>query len=173
MITQLFSQTDILTNCLLYGTICLAAGLIAAWLFRRSPARAHQVLLLAMIAAVVVPAMSTLVGHYEIGIFSVKVAPAQADEAIATIMPELVMPVTTKFAEPVLQYDLAAVEHLGQSVHVILRSPRVPLPSEFDRTVTEQGILASSPVVAAVDGQKFRTQAQSQEGLGIVRGEFL
>jgi len=110
MITQLFSQTDIVTNCLLYGTICLGAGLVAAWLFRRSAARAHQVLLLAMVAAVVVPAMSTLVGHYEIGILTVKTPPSQPYAAESTIMAELAMPITTELGAGEFQYELAPAE---------------------------------------------------------------
>ena len=108
--TRLFSQTDIVTNCLLYGTICLGVGLISAWLFRGSAARAHQVLLLAMVAAVIVPVMSTLVSHYEIGIISVDSAPAQVGEAASTIMADLVVPATVEFSEPELQYGYVAVE---------------------------------------------------------------
>jgi len=124
MITELFGQTGILTNYLLYGTICLGAGLIAAWLFRRSAARAHQVLLLAMAAALIVPVTSTLVSHYEIGIFSVDAAPAQIGEDASTIMAELVLPATVEFAEPEFQYGYAAVErHYSESAGSVVMPP--------------------------------------------------
>jgi len=110
MMTQLFSQTDIVTNCLVYGTICLGVGLISAWLFRGSAARAHQVLLLAMVAAVIVPVMSTLVSHYEIGILSVDSAPVEVGEVASTIMADLVVPGPVEFGEPELHYGYVAVE---------------------------------------------------------------
>jgi len=69
MISQLFTAGPFWSNPLLQSTVCVTAGLIASLLLRRRSARAHQVLLLAMIASVAVPAMSMIVRHYELGIF--------------------------------------------------------------------------------------------------------
>ena len=110
MISELFFQGRILTNCLLYGTILLAAGLIAAALCRRSAARAHQVLLLAMVAAVLVPAMSALVEHYELGIFTAKAAPAPPPVTESTVLAKLTLPMTTELEPVAFQYELGTAE---------------------------------------------------------------
>lgn len=69
MISQLFTSGPFWSNPLFQSTVCIAAGLIVSLLLRRRSARAHQVLFLAMIASVAVPAMSMIVRHYELGIF--------------------------------------------------------------------------------------------------------
>ncbi len=69
MISELFSENAFLWTCIWQSTACMAAGLASSFFLRRRPARAHQVLLLAMIAAVIVPIMSALVEHYELGVF--------------------------------------------------------------------------------------------------------
>ncbi len=120
MITQLFTETDILRNCLIYGTFCLSVGLVAAVLLRRSAARAHQVLLLAMVAALIVPVTSTLVRHYEIGILTAKASPAQIGGGGSTIMADLVVPATVEFAEPEFQYGYAAIEHSEPAISVVV-----------------------------------------------------
>ena len=58
MISQLFTAGPFWSNPLLQSTVCIVVGLIASRFLRRRSARAHQVLFLAMIAAVAVPAMS-------------------------------------------------------------------------------------------------------------------
>lgn len=110
MITQLFSQTDVVANCLLYSTICLAAGLVAARLFRRSAARAHQALLLAMAAALIVPVTSTLVGRYELGVLTAKMPPNPPSAAESTIMAELATPIATELSTAEFQYEPAPAE---------------------------------------------------------------
>jgi beta-lactamase regulating signal transducer with metallopeptidase domain len=69
MTTQLLSQNAFLFQCIWQSTICIALGISGSYLLRRRPARAHQLLLLAVIAAVIVPVMSTLVRHYNLGLF--------------------------------------------------------------------------------------------------------
>jgi len=51
------------------STIFIVVGLVSSFILRHRSARAHQVLFLAMIAAVIVPIMSILVKHYELGMF--------------------------------------------------------------------------------------------------------
>jgi bla regulator protein BlaR1 len=70
MIGEIFSAESFFRICLWQSTIFIAAGLIGSFILRHRSARAHQVLLLAMIAAVVVPVFSILVKHYELGLFA-------------------------------------------------------------------------------------------------------
>ncbi|MBC8471713.1 MAG: ankyrin repeat domain-containing protein [Planctomycetes bacterium] len=69
MISELFSAELFLWSCLWQSTIFIAAGLLGSFILRHRSARAHQVLLLAIIAAVAVPVISILVKHYELGMF--------------------------------------------------------------------------------------------------------
>ncbi len=69
MTGQIFSAESFLWSCLWQSTIFIVAGLLGSFLLRRHSARAHRVLFLAMIAAVIVPAASLLVKHYELGLF--------------------------------------------------------------------------------------------------------
>ncbi len=87
MISQLFTVSPFWSNPLLQSTVFIAAGLIASWLLRRRSARAHQVLFLAMIASVAVPAMSMIVRHYELGMFVDKPAVTKSQLAEIHIVP--------------------------------------------------------------------------------------
>jgi len=72
MIRELFLQDLSLWSCVWQSTLLVMIGLVGSFLLRRRPSRAFQVLLLAMIAAVAVPAMSVLVKHFELGAFVAK-----------------------------------------------------------------------------------------------------
>ncbi|MHC4558379.1 MAG: ankyrin repeat domain-containing protein [Planctomycetota bacterium] len=72
MTGEIFSAESFLWSCLWQSTIFVAAGLLGSFLLRYRSARAHQVLFLSMIAAVIVPAASILVKHYELGVFVAK-----------------------------------------------------------------------------------------------------
>lgn len=69
MTGEIFSVESFFWSCLWQSTIFLVAGLLGSFLLRRHSARAHRVLFLSIIAAVTVPAASTLVKHYELGLF--------------------------------------------------------------------------------------------------------
>jgi len=69
MIRELFLEDLSLWSCVWQSTLFVVIGLIGSYLLRRRPARASQVLFLAMLAAVVVPTISVLVKHYELGVF--------------------------------------------------------------------------------------------------------
>lgn len=69
MTGEFFSRNDFLWCCAWQSTACVALGLVISFVLRSRPARAHRVLLLAMIAAVIVPTMSLLVKQYELGVF--------------------------------------------------------------------------------------------------------
>ncbi len=69
MIRELFLSDFSLSSCVWQSTIFIVVGLVVSFILRLRSARAHQVLFLAMIAAVIVPIMSILVKHYELGLF--------------------------------------------------------------------------------------------------------
>lgn len=68
MIRELFLEDLSLWGCIWYSTLFAVIGLSGSFLLRRRPARASQVLFLAIIAAVLLPAMSVLVRHFGLGI---------------------------------------------------------------------------------------------------------
>ena len=72
MIRELLIENLSLWYCIWQSTLFAAVGLIGSFLLRRRPARASQVLFLAMIAAVLVPTMSVLVRHFQLGVFTVE-----------------------------------------------------------------------------------------------------
>jgi len=69
MIRELFLSDFSLSSCVWQSTIFIVVGLVGSFILRHRSSRAHQVLFLAMIAAVIVPIMSILVKHYELGLF--------------------------------------------------------------------------------------------------------
>lgn len=68
MIRALFLEDPMLWTCLWQSTLVAGIGLAGSFLLARRPARGFQVLLLTMIAAVLVPVMSLLVKHYDLGV---------------------------------------------------------------------------------------------------------
>ncbi|MHC4535368.1 MAG: M56 family metallopeptidase [Planctomycetota bacterium] len=78
MISEIFSAESFFWSCLWQSTIFIAAGLLGSFILRYRSARAHQVLLLAIIAAVIVPVISKLVKHYELGLFTAEPASIQS-----------------------------------------------------------------------------------------------
>jgi beta-lactamase regulating signal transducer with metallopeptidase domain len=72
MIREIFPADSLLWNCVWLSTIFLVVGLAGSFILRHRPSRSHQVLFLAIIAAAIVPMMSTLVKHYELGLFLAK-----------------------------------------------------------------------------------------------------
>jgi len=69
MIREIFLRDSLLWSCVWQSTIFIVVGLVGSFILRHRSSRAHQVLFLAMIAAVIVPIMSILVKHYELGVF--------------------------------------------------------------------------------------------------------
>jgi len=70
MIRELFLKDLSLWGCVWQSTLFAVMGLVGSFLLRRRPARASQVLFLAMIAAVLVPGISVLVKYFELGLFT-------------------------------------------------------------------------------------------------------
>ncbi|MHC4439461.1 MAG: M56 family metallopeptidase [Planctomycetota bacterium] len=69
MILELFPEDLSLWNVAWQSTLFVVIGLVGSFLLRRRPARASQVLFLAIIAAILLPVMSVLVRHYGLGLF--------------------------------------------------------------------------------------------------------
>ena len=86
MISELFLQDLSLWSCVWQSTLLLMIGLAGSFLLRRRPARAFQVLFVAMMATVAVPVMSVLVKHFEIGAF---VAEPVALKPVSMDLPQL------------------------------------------------------------------------------------
>jgi ankyrin repeat protein len=70
MMHELFLDDLSLWSCIWQSTLFALIGLVGSFFLRHRPARASQVLLLAMIAVVLVPAMSVAVKHFELGLFA-------------------------------------------------------------------------------------------------------
>jgi len=67
MIGEMLLGSHLWAKLLLQGTGCLAAGLVLSYLLGRRAARAHQVLLAALLASVLMPGSYLLVKHFELG----------------------------------------------------------------------------------------------------------
>jgi beta-lactamase regulating signal transducer with metallopeptidase domain len=69
MISEVFAQHSWLWTLAWQSTACLAAGFAGSILLRRRPVRAHQLLLLSLIAAILIPALSHAVKRNQWGLF--------------------------------------------------------------------------------------------------------
>jgi hypothetical protein len=72
MTSAIFSADFSLWMCVWQSTLFVVTGLAASFILRHRSSRAHQVLLLSMMAALMVPPASALVKHYELGVFAAK-----------------------------------------------------------------------------------------------------
>ncbi|MHC4725106.1 MAG: M56 family metallopeptidase, partial [Planctomycetota bacterium] len=79
MINEILFENSFLWNCLWQSTLCIGAGLLVSFIYKGRASRGHRVLFLAMAAAVLVPVISALVRHYELGIFVTEQAPIQTE----------------------------------------------------------------------------------------------
>ncbi|MDH4240325.1 MAG: hypothetical protein OEW48_12250, partial [Phycisphaerae bacterium] len=64
------SENAFLWSYLWQSTAFITAGLAISFAFRRRPCRAHHVLLLSIIAAVIVPIGTASVKHFGLGLFA-------------------------------------------------------------------------------------------------------
>jgi len=74
MTAQLLLEDLSLWTCLWQSIVFAAIGLAGSHLLRHRPARAHPLLLLAMMAAVLVPGASVVVKHLDLGVFAAELA---------------------------------------------------------------------------------------------------
>ena len=116
MISEVLVQHPWLWTLAWQSTICLAAGLAGSILLRRRPARAHQLLLLSLIAAILIPALSHAVKQNQWGLFV-----AERTVAIREAQPFIVPP-DLATAAPTPMSDAAAEPTRPTG------SPRTPAP---------------------------------------------
>lgn len=88
MMRESLLQDLSLWSCLCQSMSFITLGLVASYLLRRRPSRAYQVLLFAMMAAVIVPLMSAVVKHFDLGVFTARAteslgSPMEGPEAIS------------------------------------------------------------------------------------------
>jgi beta-lactamase regulating signal transducer with metallopeptidase domain len=69
MLSEISPAYLLLLTLVWQSSLFITAGLIGSFLLKRHPARAHQVLLLSMVAAITVTALSTIVKRMELGLF--------------------------------------------------------------------------------------------------------
>lgn len=70
MKSELFLEGSLLWTCAWQSTFLAALGLIAAYVFKDRTSRAHQVLVLSIVATLIVPVASMFVKHYKLGILT-------------------------------------------------------------------------------------------------------
>jgi len=102
MIGEIFSGNPWLLL-ITQATLCITLGLAAGFLLRHSAARAHQVLLTALLAAILTPGVYTLVRHFQLGILASEPAPVsfQTMEPVGSFdTPVASMPPTEVEYEP-------------------------------------------------------------------------
>ena len=81
------------------GTACLALGLAASCVLRHRAARAHQALLTALLASVLMPSLYLAAGHWELGLLASRTTPP-AQEATETQPLDIPPPTTALAYEP-------------------------------------------------------------------------
>jgi len=116
MIRESLLQDLSLLGCLWQSTMFITLGLSASYFLRRRPSRAYQVLFFAMVGAAVVPLMSAVVKHFNLGVFTAKATELPQvmllEESVAgsfeqsSDIPDLVVPA----AAPLVPFDSALTE---------------------------------------------------------------
>ncbi len=96
MMRELFLRDMSLWAVVWQSTLFAVIGLVGSFLLRRRPARASQVLFLAIIAAVLVPTMGVLVKHFQLGVFTTEpialpsvVMDVPAEASVVSASPEI------------------------------------------------------------------------------------
>jgi hypothetical protein len=72
MRSETLLQALSLLGCLWQSTLFIVLKLLISYFLKHRPSRAYQIILLAMIGAAIIPFMSALVKHYDLGIFTPK-----------------------------------------------------------------------------------------------------
>lgn len=110
------------------GTACLAVGLAASYALSRRAAKAHQVLWIATLAAVIMPSAHWLVNRLELGVLAPEAAPivSQMDTTLP-LLDEVSMvsvpPVEIAAAPPAMTLPETVV-----ASPAVASEPRVPVP---------------------------------------------
>lgn len=146
MIGEIFSEDPWLWPLLWQSTLCLAVGLAASVLLGRRPAKAHQLLLTGLLAAMLMPGAYLLVRHMDLGLLvsAPPPAPRQAVEAPALMD----------------TYDDSLIPAVSeQAVPPTLSAPPT-MPAIPWRTLVLLGWLAASTIPLARLGLRFALGAR-------------
>ena len=142
MIRELFLSDFSLSSCVWQSTIFIVVGLVGSFILRHRSSRAHQVLFLAMMAAIIVPIMSILVKHYELGLFVAEPvviqSPAEDWATASNYGPPGVL-----LAEDI-EHKPGPIEEILPSTMAVSESAELPW-----RSVVLGGWLAASLILAA------------------------
>jgi beta-lactamase regulating signal transducer with metallopeptidase domain len=150
MIAELLSENQFVWTCLCQSTVCAAAGIIGSFILKHRPARAHQVLLLAITAAVVVPAMSVLVKHLDLGLFSAEPAAVRSEREVT--LPETAYAAAEIIAGDIIEYEPPAVEAAQDGLTAAVAAQKTGIP--WSRMLSWAWI-AASLILAARLGVTF------------------
>ena len=158
MIAELLSENGFVWTCLWQSTACVAVGFLASLVLRHRPARAHQVLLLAIIAAVAVPAMSIMVKHLDLGLFSAEPAAVRSEKEIT--LPETTYAAAEIIAGDIIEYEPPAVEQYVPVAAVTAEKTEIPWSRIAAWAwITASLILAARLVVTFVRGIRLLRRA--------------
>jgi beta-lactamase regulating signal transducer with metallopeptidase domain len=150
MIAELLSENQFVWMCLWQSTACAAAGIIGSFILRHRPARAHQVLLLAIIAAVAVLAMSVLVKHLDLGLLSAEPAAVRSEREVAP--PETAYAAAEFIAGDIIEYEPPAVKAAQDGLTAAVAAQKTGIP--WSRMLSWAWI-AASLILAARLGVTF------------------
>ena len=157
MIRELFLRDLSLWGVIWQSTLFAVIGLVGSFLLRRRPARASQVLFLTMIAAVLVPTMSVLVRHFELGVFTTKPI------ALPSVMMDVPAEASVVSASPEIQPEAYEVAVDIESAEGSSQGADIPW-----RTIMLYGWLAASLIllgrlsIDVVNGIRLLRRAQSR-----------
>ena len=164
MTGEMLSVESFVWICLWQSAVLVLAGLAASFLLKRRSSRAHQVLLLSIVAAVIVPVVSTLVKHYELGVFVAEpvVKPLQLEtEAVGNDFSPF-GPITQDF-----KYDPGLSEGDLPQVATISQSPPLPWVRIVHGTTLHPS--AGAEQSAASTGEPATNPRQDLTSRGILR----
>jgi len=155
MTGEIFSAESFLWNCIWQSTIFLAAGLLISYLLRRHSARAHRVLFLSMIVAVILPAVSLLIKHYELGVFVAEPAVIQPPSESRAIYET-----TAALLNEVIEHSPTPIIEDSQPVASSPKAVKFPWRSALIYTwITASLILAARLLVTFVLGVRLLRRA--------------
>jgi len=144
MISELLSENGFVWTCLWQSTACVSAGLIGSFVFRHRPARAHQVLLLAMIAALAVPAMSIMVKHLDLGLLSAEPAAVRSEREFTLL--ETAYAAAETIADDIIEYEPPTVAAAQDALATTVAAGKSEIP--WSRMLSWAWIAASSILAA-------------------------
>ncbi|MHC4214862.1 MAG: M56 family metallopeptidase, partial [Planctomycetota bacterium] len=122
----MMSENTFLWSCVWQSTVCILVGLVLSFALRRWPARAHRVLFLAIVAAVVVPLMSAGVKRFGWGLLKPKPVVVVQEEFVQATVIE---PVNYELTRPIVFEDTGSyekpVEVYDEAEAVVVQEPQV------------------------------------------------